>query len=204
MSCQSIRTLKATEVTKLDSFWGRKTDATWWTAFASLLLVVVSPLWLSYIWITLEYHNGSVYQTAMAISENGFYSFCDQYGPRLTTNAFIGYAVWVSLQALMYTLLPGPISTGQMTPAGNILEYKTNGLLAWVVTHCIVLVAGTLKILDLAVVANHWMGLFVAANAYGILLAGFCQIKAHLFPSHPNDRKFSGTTIDPYTSEAGD
>lgn len=89
-----------------------------------------------------------------------------------------------------------------MTPAGNLLEYKTNGLLAWVVTHCIIVVAGTLKIVDLATVANHWMGLLVAANAYGILLAGFCQIKTPVSPSHPNDRKFSGTTIYPTTSEA--
>ena len=184
-------------MTKLESFWGRKTDATWWTAFASLVLVVVSPLWLSYTWISLEYHDGSVYHTAMAISENGLYSFCAQYAPRSTVSAFIGYAAWISFQALLYTILPGPISTGQMTPAGNLLQYKTNGLLAWVVTHCIVLVAGTLEMIDLAIVANHWMGLLVAANAYGILLAGFCQIKAHVSPSHPNDRKFSGTTILP-------
>ena len=191
-------------MTKLDSFWGRRTDATRWTAFASLVLVVVCPLWISYIWISLEYHNGSVYQTAVAMSEKGLYSFCHQYAPRPTMNAFIGYAAWVSLQALLYSLLPGPISLGQMTPAGNLLEYKTNGLLAWVVTHCIVVVAGTLKILELAIVANHWMGLLVAANAYGILLAGFCQIKAHVSPSHPNDRKFSSTTICPSTSEASE
>ena len=184
-------------MTKLESFWGRKTDATWWTAFASLVLVVVSPLWLSYTWISLEYHDGSVYQTAMAVSEKGLYSFYNQYAPQPTVSASIGYAAWISFQALLYTILPGPISTGQMTPAGNQLQYKTNGLLAWVVTHCIVLVAGALEMIDLAIVANHWMGLLVAVNAYGILLAGFCQIKAHVSPSHPKDRKFSGTTILP-------
>ena len=183
-------------MTEVKSFWGRRTDATWWTAFASLVLVVVSPLWISYVWISLEYHNGSLYQTATAISENGLYSFCDDYAPRFQLNAFVGYAAWVSLQALFFTLLPGPVSIGQMTPAGNQLEYKTNGLLAWAITHCVVVVAGTLGTLDLAIVANHWMGLLIAANAYGFLLAAFCQIKAHMSPSHPNDRKFSGTAIN--------
>ena len=189
-------------MTQLDYFWGRKTHATWWTAFGSLVMVVGSPLWVFYMWISLEYQNGSVYQTAMAISDNGMYSFCDEYAPRLTMNALIGYATWVSLQALLFTLLPGPTSTGQMTPAGNLLQYKTNGLLAWVVTHCVVVVAASLGTLDLAIVANHWMGLLIATNAYGFLLAGFCHIKAHLSPSHPNDRKFSGTAICLYSSEA--
>ena len=156
------------------------------------------------MWITLEYHNGSLYQTAMAISENGLYSFCDKYAPRFQLDAFVSYAAWVSLQALLFTTLPGPISTGQMTPAGNLLEYKTNGLLAWVITHSVVVVAGILKLVDLATLANHWMGLLIAANVYGFLLAAFCQIKAHISPSHPNDRKFSGTTIYSYTPDASD
>lgn len=77
-------------MTELESFWGRKTDATRWTALASLVLVVICPLWISYIWISLEYHDGSVYQTAMAMSEKELYSFCHQYAPRSTVNAFIG------------------------------------------------------------------------------------------------------------------
>lgn len=178
--------------------WGRKTNATWWTAFGSLVLVVVCPLWVVFIWISLEYHNGSVYEAAMSIWNQGLYDFCLKYGPRSSINTFMGYAAWVTFQGLLYTLLPGPVSTGQMTPGGNLLEYKTNGLLAWGVTHGIVLVAGTLRVIDMAIVSNHWMGLFVAANLYGILLAGFCQIKAHISPSYPNDRKFSGNAFCTY------
>ena len=196
--------VKATRMTELDLLWGRKTDATWWTAFASLVLVFGSPLWISFMWIGLEYHNGSVYETAVALSENGLYSFCHQYAPRFTMNAFVGYAAWLSLQALFFTLLPGPISTGQMTPAGNLLEYKTNGLLAWVITHCVVIFAGAVGVVNLATVANHWMGLLIAANIYGYLLALFCQIKAHVSPSHPSDRKFSGTAIYLCISKAVD
>ena len=106
--------------------------------------------------------------------------------------ASIGYACWLAFQATLYRLLPGPLSTGQLTPAGNLLKYKTNGLLAWAVTHLLTVLAATFGLLDLALIANHWEGLLVAVNVYGMLLAAFCQIKAHLVPSHPNDRKFSG------------
>ena len=205
-SSLDMSSVKENNMTKLESVWGRKTDATWWTALASLLLVLVCPLWISYTWISLEYHDGSVYQTAKALSEDGLYSFCDKYAPRPSVTAFTGYAAWVAFQALLYTLLPGPISTGQMTPAGNLLEYKTNGLLAWTVTHLIVVAAATLNFVDLAIVANHWMGLLVAASAYGFLLAALCQIKAHVAPSHPNDRKFSGICppVCAHTRGAGD
>ena len=175
-----------------DLFWGRKTQATWWMAFGSLLMVALCPVWISYNWITLEYYNGSVYETARAIAEDGLPAFLDHTFPRPSVKASVGYAAWVVAQGLLYSLLPGPISTGQMTPAGNLLTYKTNGLLAWFVTHAFVMVAGVLGVLDLALLANHWMGLLIAANGYGFLLSLFCQIKAHIAPSHPNDRKFSG------------
>ena len=177
---------------ELDACWGRKTQATWWTAFGSLLLVVVSPLWVSYNWITLEYYNGSMYETANAIVADGLPSFLNRNVPRPSVKTALGYCGWVVAQGVLYSLLPGPRSTGQMTPAGNMLKYKTNGLLAWVITHAFVVLAGLSGFLDLAILATHWMGLLVAANAYGYLLALFCQIKAHVAPSLPNDRKLSG------------
>ncbi len=38
-------------------------------------------------------------------------------------------------------------------------------------------------------------GILVATNIYGYLLTLFAYTKAHLFPSHPEDRKFSGSSI---------
>ena len=158
-------------------------------------MVVISPLWIYYNWITLEYYNGSVYETANAIATDGLSLFLNRRVPRPSVKATAGYVLWILAQGVLYSLLPGPRSTGQMTPAGNLLKYKTNGLLAWVVTHTLAVVASMFGVLDLAILANHWMGLLVAANAYGILLALFCQIKAHVAPSFPNDRKLSGKQI---------
>lgn len=175
-----------------ERLWGRKTEATWATAAGSLFLVSICPIWIIANWITLEYFGGSLFAFFSALSSDGLITFTQQYAPRPSMRASIGYACWLVFQATLYSLLPGPLSTGQLTPAGNLLKYKTNGLLAWAVTHLLTVLAATFGLLDLALIANHWEGLLVAVNVYGMLLAAFCLIKAHVVPSHPNDRKFSG------------
>ncbi|KAJ3258533.1 hypothetical protein HK103_003493 [Boothiomyces macroporosus] len=88
------------------------------------------------------------------------------------------------------------ILIGQMTPAGHKLPYVVNGLLAWVVTHALFLV-GSLryKLFDASIIADNWGSLMIAATAYGYFLTGFAYFKAHVFPSHPADRKFSNSIM---------
>ena len=113
-------------------------------------------------------------------------------------DATFGYLTWVSVQALLYSYLPGPTSYGQMTPAGNLLQYTTNGLLAWTVTHALYAATSLVGILDPAIIARNWEALLVTVNVYGILLAAFALMKAYLAPSHPLDRKFTGSVIFDY------
>ena len=188
----------ASKLGELEQAWGRKAEATWFTAAASLFLVVCCPFWLFTNWIALQYFGGSLASTISAVGQDGFTSFVYRYAPRPSVDASLGYATWLIFQGTLYSLLPGPISTGQLTPAGNLLKYKTNGLLAWTVTHVAFLGAGALGMIDLAIIAKHWEGLLIASNVYGFLLAGFCLIKGHIAPSHPNDRKFSGSIIFDY------
>ena len=175
--------------------WGRKTEATWCTAFASLAIVVLCPVWIITNWIAVEHFNGSLQDMLSTALTNGPISLAVHFSPRPSTAALLGYGAWIVFQAALFTWLPGPISLGQLTPAGNLLKYRTNGLLAWSVTLAIELLAAVFGIIDLAVIANHWEGLLVVANAYGALLSVFCLIKAHLSPSHPGDRKFSGRSM---------
>jgi len=46
-----------------------------------------------------------------------------------------------------------------------------------------------------AIIRDHWGSLLIAANVYGYFLTAFAYFKAHVFPSHPEDRKFSGSWI---------
>jgi 7-dehydrocholesterol reductase len=45
------------------------------------------------------------------------------------------------------------------------------------------------------VIADNWGALLLSMNGYGYMLAIFSFVKAYLFPSHPEDRKFSSSTI---------
>ncbi len=122
-------------------------------------------------------------------------SFAARFGPKFSIKACSGYATWLLFQALLYTYLPCTTSTGQLTPAGNLLKYQTNGLFAWVVTHILALAAVMAGVLDPAILAKHWGGLLIVANIYGFLVSVFSYIKAQLVPTHPQDRKFSGQKL---------
>lgn len=100
---------------------------------------------------------------------------------------------WVGLQALLYLCLPGEKQTGQYTPAGNLLSYRMNGLSAWIVTHVLYAALSYFGVLDPAFIPRNWSGLIGAMNLAGLVISALAFIKAHLMPTHPNDRKFSGT-----------
>ena len=65
-------------------------------------------------------------------------------------------------------------------------------------THTIAVGAAFLGYLDLTIIADHWEGLLVAMNIYGILLATLCLIKGHVTPSYPGDSRYSGSLIADY------
>lgn len=82
-----------------------------------------------------------------------------------------------------------------MTPAGYVLPYKVNGLNAYILTHVLFLLGVYFEVFPGSVIYDNWGGLLVGANIYGFVLTLFCFAKAYLFPSHSEDRKFSGSLI---------
>ena len=183
---------------QVEEFWGRKSKASWWAAAASSFLVLACPLWLFWNWIGLEYFEASYMLELASLRHQGIFLFCFNYLPRPSVVTSMGYLFWLFFQAALYQFLPGPLATGQLTPAGNLLEYKTNGLLAWALTHCIAFAALSLGYLDLAVIADHWEGLLVASNVYGIIMPALCLVKGYIAPSHIGDCKYSGSLIADY------
>ena len=172
--------------------WGRKVHSTFSNQLFSLTLVVVCPLWLATTWITLEHFDASFTSTYREASTQGYVPFMKRYAPRPDWPSTIGYALWILFQAALYTFLPGPLSIGQVTPAGHLLKYRTNGLLAWIVTHVAAIAAASFGYLNLSVIADHFEGLLVAASGYGYVLSLAMTIKGHVSPSYDGDRKLSG------------
>lgn len=158
-------------------------------------ILILCPLLVIVLWTALEKFDGSLFATLSACWRQGPVWSATRFAPKFSINVCIGYAAWLLFQAVLFTYLPCKISTGQLTPAGNLLKYKTNGLSAWIITHMLAVAAVIAGVLDPAILANHWGGLLVAANIYGFLISTLSYIKARLAPTHPQDRKFSGSKL---------
>jgi 7-dehydrocholesterol reductase len=194
---QKLRNISSSAKLQLNAnhSWGRCSEQKSWTSTLGCLAMVTSPpLLVSFSWIALEYFNGSLAKASAALFSMGLSRFMDLYAPALTPAALYGYMAWVLFQAALYTSLPGK-GSGQLTPAGTLLEYNINGFRAWQVTVGLAAVALVTGLVDLAIITDHWEGLLVTANVYGYLLTVFAYVKAHVAPSHAADRKFSGSAI---------
>ncbi|KAK5166306.1 uncharacterized protein LTR77_008567 [Saxophila tyrrhenica] len=174
--------------------WGRA-DKAKWPHNVTALLVFVAPTWMYINWLALEHYDASLLEAGRALFLQGPVQLMKHHFPQPTFAAFVGYAAWLGLQTALYGLLPGKHCFGQRTPGGHLLEYTANGLLAWAVTHGLYLAAAVTGMLDPAIMAKHWQGLFVAANLYGVVLAVLAQVKGYWCPSYPADRKMSGSWI---------
>ncbi|KAM0154704.1 hypothetical protein ACHAQE_007094 [Botrytis cinerea] len=148
-----------------------------------------------FYWIALSRFEGSLTSAYKSMAMIGPVNFFWQHAPRGNLRTNIGYGTWLLFQAILYQFLPTELSTGQLTPAGNLLKYRTNGLSAWFVTHALFLISSYCGLLDPAILAKHWQALLVSVNVYGFLLSGFAYLKAHLCPTHEGDRKFSGSVL---------
>lgn len=141
-------------------------------------------------WAACDSFNGDLLKTLRNLSN--FKAFL----PYPSLRGFLLYGGWVAFQGLLYQFLPSELSKGQTTPAGFILSYKTNGLRAWFLSHAIFFYAAIrYNLFSPTIIYDNWGSILIAANVYAWILAGFVYAKAHLFPSHPADRKFSGSWL---------
>lgn len=159
---------------------------------AALTIMLLAPLLAASFQITLHHYHGSVSELLVAVSQEGLLSVLHAHAPSFSWNGTLAYASWVVLQVVLFVYLPGPVNKGQRTPAGNVLEYQTNGLLAWAVTHVLYLGLSWLGVVDPAFIPRNWGGLVVACNVTGFALAGLACAKARLMPFHPGDSKTTG------------
>ena len=177
--------------------WGRLSKARWNNNVGATIIVTLGPLWMLMNCIALQYFDGSLTATIENLVSKGCVAFVLEHFPRPSISAFYAYSTWLIWQALLYVSLPGSLCFGQRTPGGYLLSYTANGLMAWTLTHITYLTASVLGLIDPAVIAKSWEGLFVAANTYGFVISIVAQWKGYWFPSFVEDRKLSGVSSGP-------
>ena len=171
--------------------WGRNSRQSWLSNVACIFMLTVPPFLTVFYWIALHFFDASLTDAAASLHDLGVVRFCLRYRPVGSIRVALGYSIWTLFQGLLYISLPGR-STGQLTPAGHLLEYPTNGLRAWILTLALTVGGYYLGLFQLTEIAESWQSVLVVLNIYGYVLPAIAYVKAHLAPSHPRDRKFSG------------
>ena len=173
--------------------WGRSSiRRSWLRSLFSATPVWLAPLIAFSFFITLSKYDGSLSKFVAAVLQEGALHVFKAHGPHFSSKGTLACICWIALQAALFQYLPGPVNTGQRTPAGHLLAYRTNGLLAWIVTHVLYIALCWFDFIDPGFVPRNWAGIFAALNLVGFFISSFAYVKAYLMPTHPEDRKYSG------------
>ncbi|KAI9298934.1 ERG4/ERG24 ergosterol biosynthesis protein [Neoconidiobolus thromboides FSU 785] len=181
--------------------WGREKNVSFLNILFVGLVFFFSPFIVIYFWICLEHFEGSLFYPLIEI----YYRYSlDKLTvewltgllPVPTRKGFYLYFGWLAFHGLAYLYFPSNIGYGQETPAGHVLPYRVNGFRIWILTHALFFIFTLVfPVFDGAIIAENWGALLVATNVYGYFLTFFSYYKAQYFPTHPEDRKFSGSKL---------
>lgn len=172
--------------------WGRASRGSWMRSVGSLFLVMFAPTLVISTTVTLSAFQGSLSKFLKAVLQDGLISVVWSNWPQFSLKVTGVFTLWVMFQGILFRYLPGPTHHGQRSPAGHLLTYRTNGLNAWFVTHAFAAALCYFDFLDPAFIPKNWGSLVLSMNAAGLVLSVLAFIKAHLRPTHADDRKFSG------------
>ena len=169
-------------------------------SLSSTIMIIGPPLFSWFYWYACNSHGGSLMsagsEVRTAISQEGFGNFWSiiySRTPSMSLYAVKLYCIWFLWQAILYAFLPGRIGIGQATPAGHELPYNCNGLRVWILTHITAILLVKYGVVRASVIANNWGAFFVVTNLAGFLFTVLVYIKAHVWPTHVEDRCFSGS-----------
>jgi len=113
---------RRTSIDKRFVNWGRRFKSHWAATLSSICIMTLAPCLVIFTWIALEKLEGSLLDTGLSLLHHGSLEFVILYGPRLRLPEFAAYVAWFLFQAGLYSCLPAPLRTGQLTPAGHLLQ----------------------------------------------------------------------------------
>lgn len=195
------------EIAVSNKTWGRASQVSTSAFLGSLFLLTLSPFLVFYFYISAFYFDCSLIAPlqALYVREISFSEFVGMFPP-LSLDAVVLFAIWLVLQMslaampdVLHKVFPkyqGGKCLGSVTPAGHKHTYNINGLQAWLISHVLFIGASFgFGWFSPTIIFDNWGSLLWVVNILGFALAILVFIKAYLFPSFPNDRKFSGNII---------
>ena len=138
------------------------TTATPFNVATTVVLLLVLPPLVYYLWMCLAYNHGQLMLPSV-----------DLLGrvPMPTATAFAIVIGWVLFQALLQIYAPGKWVEGTPLRHGSRLKYKMNGWFAWWFTWAALALGAWLKLFSPTVLADQFGPLLTAANIVTYLFA---------------------------------
>lgn len=161
-----------------------------------LLMVALLPAITWYTSIGIRYYDG-----ALVVPDAAFLSHIA--APSLESVGF--YLVWLALQAILATLLPGPIARGMPLDDGSTLPYKLNGLWALLLTLGLATTLVSLDVLPATLLYDQFDALVTTTNMIVFVLCfvmfaiGRSQASAKERLLNPIEAYFVGAALNPRT-----
>ncbi|NUP11363.1 MAG: 7-dehydrocholesterol reductase [Polyangiaceae bacterium] len=147
-----------------------------------LLLMLVCPPLTLILWVIVTRYDGSIAAYVGAFREHRVYRL-------LPLPSWWGVGViggWIGMQWALLRFLPGPIHRGPVTPRGVQPEYRQNGLLAWSVTHALLVVGFGTGWLPARAFFERYGELLATLTVGAFLFCCFLYAKALIAPNSPD------------------
>ncbi|XP_054626706.1 7-dehydrocholesterol reductase isoform X2 [Dunckerocampus dactyliophorus] len=191
--------------------WGRAWEVDWFSLLSVVALLCFAPFIVFFFVMACDQYQCSVSQPLLQLysGETTLLTIWARV-PFFTWSVAKIYGVWVAFQVVLYTCVPdvmhkvlpgyvGGVQEGARTPAGLINKYEINGLQCWLITHFLWLAnACYFHWFPPTVIFDNWIPLMWCANALGYAVSTFAFVKAYLFPTNPQDCKFTGNVFYNY------
>ena len=164
-------------------------------------LVCICPFFAMVLTYTITQLDGKVGGLLGEIQEKGIdHLFSAIWLPYMfgSATAWKFILPFSAFQLVLMRVLPGKLTFGPVTPAGNTPTYKANGFLSFVVTVIAFFVtAYGLKAFDPADIYDHYLEIIGALNVVSLIFCLFLYLKGRFLPSS-TDSGISGNFLFDY------
>jgi len=164
------------------------------TTALPLLLMIGCPAVVFVLQSAFRNYGGSL----SAFSEDLSLANLSLLLPRPTSTACVMVLVFIALQALLLALIPGRIHAGPVTPAGEHMTYKINGLRAWAITNGLFLAGWHWRWFSPTLVYDHFPEILAVCCLGSFLFCALLLVKGVWFPSGKDNDRSGNPVFDFY------
>jgi 7-dehydrocholesterol reductase len=188
----------ASQMCSAISIAGEKQDEKSWgsgglfgnRALGSLLLLMVTPIFVLTLWYTCAEHDGSFLSVINEVVTQGPIYFLSKVWP----TPFDPYAVkmigyYMIFELFLMRCVPGKVFKATATPSGHIPVYNANGVQCYVITIVTLFALAYYGILKPGDIYDNMGKLLSSMNLFALAFCAFLTMKGLTFPS----TKDSGT-----------